>query len=87
MMDPRQLERTIKQLAEALDEKTGQIIGLAALIASLPETANIDMAKVEQVIDRSARTGVGLSQVSGKAKTIARQIHRIAQETAKAKSD
>ncbi|HEY4344823.1 MAG TPA: hypothetical protein VGN05_10785 [Parvibaculum sp.] len=87
MIDPRQLERTVRKIADITDEKTGQIIGLAALIACLPETANIDITKVNQVIDQSVRMGFGLHQVAGKAKAIARDVHKIAQETARAKSD
>lgn len=87
MTDARELERTIRKIAEAVDEKAGQIIGLAAIIACLPETANVDMTRVNQVIEQSTRIGFATGQLSSKAKTIVSQVHRLAQETNQAKSD
>jgi hypothetical protein len=45
-----ELDRQIHKLASVIDQQAGLIVGLAAIIAELPETAHLDQAKIKRHI-------------------------------------
>ena len=51
-IDPRALQKTLNKLMKLCDESTGRAIGIAAVLAALPEASNIDAERVRKIIGR-----------------------------------
>jgi uncharacterized membrane protein YccC len=75
-------QQTVKKLAEAVDQRLGSIIGVAGVLAALPETAKINKADALKAISALCQ-GVafaGTSHLSGPANQIANAILAMAQK-------
>ena len=70
-MDETQLQETIKKLGVASDERLAQILGIAALLSCMPETAKINVEDVQKVIQRMTHGQQGLEQLHRMAAQIA----------------
>lgn len=68
------LMRVIEKLSQATDERAGQIIGIAAILACMPETARIDKDLVSEVVDAQCANIEGGDTVQDRARQIAYAI-------------
>jgi hypothetical protein len=76
-------QRLLQQLGKLVDERMGQIIGIAAVVAALPETAGVDTAKVKSLIGEFCNGVMGpTAQLRSAADKLATGIL----QTAKARS-
>ena len=70
-MDETQMQETLKKLGVASDERLGQVLGIAALLACMPETAKVNVEDVQKVIQRMTQGQQGLEQLHRMAAQIA----------------
>lgn len=76
----RETQRAIETIAKASDERLGHVIGLAAILMSLPETAKIKNADVDARIAAECRIIFGAGAVESNARRFAHGILRVARE-------
>ena len=57
--DPRAVQKAINKLTKLCDEGTGRAIGIAAVLAALPEASNVDAERVRKVIGRMLKNVAG----------------------------
>ena len=78
-----EMERNLRKIAEAVDEKLAHIVALSAIIASLPETAKLDGQSVKALAQTMMPMGFGTASLSGKAGNLVSQILHQAAEVEK----
>ena len=59
--DVKVLQGIVARLAKSCDENTGRAIGIAAVLAALPEVGSVDTERVKKIIDRMLKNFVGAS--------------------------
>jgi hypothetical protein len=75
-----ELRDALKKLAVASDLRFGQVVGLAALVALLPGVESVDIAKLEDVVERLTRGVPGGQNLKVPAVNIARNVITVAAE-------
>ena len=80
-----EMERNLRKIAEAVDEKVAHIVALSAIIASLPETAKLDGQSVKALAQKMVPMGFGTTHLYGKAGNLVSQILHQAAEIDKSR--
>ncbi len=70
-MTNEELEERINYVARACDERLAQIVGLGAVLSSLPGTAEVDRAQMQETIRRMTQGIQNGEQMHGFAQMVA----------------
>ena len=61
-VDPRAFQKAINQLTKLCEENAGRVIGVAAVLAALPEVNKVDAERVRKTIGRMLKNFAGATQ-------------------------